>query len=215
MKQIYLFSGLGADYRAFEKLDFTGYETHHIQWIQPENRESIAQYAKRISGQIKTENPILIGLSFGGMVAVEVSKLVKTEKVILIASAKTKFEIPFYYRWAGQINLHKVLPLQWLIKANAINDWAFGVTSNSDKLLLKSILKDTDLLYLKWALNALVKWSNTDENHAIYHIHGTSDKILPFRYVNSQYVIKIGGHLMTVNKAALVSQEVSKILRQA
>ena len=215
MKQIYLFSGLGADYRAFEKLDFTGYETHHIQWIQPENRESIAQYAKRISGQIKTENPILIGLSFGGMVAVEVSKLVKTEKVILIASAKTKHDIPVYYRWAGQINLHKVLPLQWLVKANFINYWAFGVTNISDKLLLKSILKETDLRFFKWAMHAIVKWSNTEVNPAIYQIHGTTDRILPFRLVKAKYAIKKGGHLMTVNKAALVSQEVNKILRQA
>jgi pimeloyl-ACP methyl ester carboxylesterase len=155
---------------------------------------------------------MLIGLSFGGMVVVEVAKLIQAEKVILIASAKTKFDIPFYYRWAGQVNVHKLVPLQWLIKANAVSYWAFGVTNKADQLVLKVILKDTDLLFLKWALNAIVKWSNIDENHAIYHIHGTTDKILPFRYVNAQYVIKNGGHLMTITKPEVISKEINKIL---
>ncbi|MCU0467110.1 MAG: hypothetical protein MUF58_00795 [Arcicella sp.] len=34
MKPIYLFSGLGADKRVFEELDFFEYDPTFIQWIQ-------------------------------------------------------------------------------------------------------------------------------------------------------------------------------------
>jgi hypothetical protein len=212
MSQIYLFSGLGADYRAFEKLDFSNYTINHIQWIKPERNESIEAYAKRISTQVKHENPVFIGLSFGGIMAIEVSKYIQTQKIILIASSKTKYEIPFYYRFVGKLNLHKLAPTKMLKKANVINYWAFGVKSKSDQLLLKNILNDTDNVFLKWALDAIVKWENKEKNKAIFHIHGTADRILPYRFVNNAIKIKEGGHFMTINKSQELSQEIHKIL---
>ncbi len=109
-KELYIFSGLGADERVFQRLDFPGFSTTFIKWIVPQDKETIENYATRLLDQITTTNPTLIGLSFGGLIAVEVAKQIDTEKVILIASAKTKKEIPFYYRFAGQLGLQKLLP---------------------------------------------------------------------------------------------------------
>ena len=96
-KELYIFSGLGADERVFQRLDFSGFSPTFIKWIVPQDKETIENYATRLLDQITTTNPTLIGLSFGGLIAVEVAKQIDTEKVILIASAKTKKEIPFYW----------------------------------------------------------------------------------------------------------------------
>ena len=101
MYHIYLFSGLGADERVFQKLDFSNLQTTFIEWIEPLKNEGVENYVKRIIPQIKHPNPILIGLSFGGLIAIEVAKEITTEKVILIASAKNNKEIPFYFRLLG------------------------------------------------------------------------------------------------------------------
>ncbi|MEO1802961.1 MAG: alpha/beta hydrolase, partial [Cyanobacteria bacterium J06629_2] len=98
LKDIYCVSGLGADERVFQKLKFQGYQPVHIKWVEPEPQETIAEYTKRLTTQIKSECPILIGLSFGGIVAVEMSKHIATEKVILISSTKNQQEIPFYFQ---------------------------------------------------------------------------------------------------------------------
>jgi surfactin synthase thioesterase subunit len=82
-KELYIFSGLGADESVFQKLDFTGYRITFIHWMIPIKDESMNAYADRLLLQIKTKRPILIGLSFGGMMAIEVSKLIETEKIIL------------------------------------------------------------------------------------------------------------------------------------
>lgn len=42
--------------------------------------------------------------------AVEAAKEIDVEKIILIATTKTKNEAPFYYRYAGHLELHKLLP---------------------------------------------------------------------------------------------------------
>ena len=212
MKEIYLFSGLGADYRVFEKLDFSSFNITYINWIIPEKAESIVSYAYRISNQIKTENPILIGLSFGGLVAIEVSKHIKTEKIILLASAKTKLEIPFYYKLAGKLQLHKLIPARIFKSANFLSYWFFGINNKSEKLLLKNILKDTDASFLKWALNEIVNWENIKVEANLIHIHGSSDRILPIKYINVDFKVKNGGHFMTLNKDIELSNLIKNII---
>lgn len=209
-KEIYIFSGLGADERVFQRLDFSGYSTTFIKWIVPKDKETLEQYATRLLEQITTTKPTLIGLSFGGLVAVEVAKQIVTEKVILIASAKTKTEIPFYYRFAGQLGLHKLLPIRLLKSSNFITNWFFGTISTFDKELLKQILIDTDPTFLKWAIDRVARYSNQTQTQNILHIHGTSDRLLPLIFVKCNSTIKNGGHLMTLNNA----DELNQILRQ-
>lgn len=209
-KEIYLFSGLGADERVFQKLDFSGFHITHIKWIDPQEPETIESYASRIILQIKTVKPILIGLSFGGMMAVEVAKQIDTEKVILIASAKTGTEIPFYFRIAGQLRLHKLLSEKLLKRPSFFINWMFGANSESEKRLLKQILADTDGTFLKWAIDSITRWKNYTSTKNVFHIHGTHDKILPDWFVKCDARVKDGGHLMTLNKA----EEINSILHQ-
>ena len=209
-KELYIFSGLGADERVFQMLDFSGFSTTFIKWIVPQDKETIENYATRLLDQITTTKPTLIVLSFGGLIAVEVAKQIDTEKVILIASAKTKKEIPFYYRFAGQLGLHKLLPTRLLKKSNFFTNWFFGTSSTFDKELLKQILIDTDPTFLKWAIDKVTSWTNQTQTKNLFHIHGTSDKILPISFIKCNSTIKSGGHLMTLNKA----DELNQILRQ-
>jgi pimeloyl-ACP methyl ester carboxylesterase len=209
-KELYIFSGLGADESVFQRLDFSGFSTTYIKWTVPLNKETIENYATRLIDQITSTKPILIGLSFGGLMAVEVAKQIDTEKVILIASAKTRKEIPFYYRWAGQVGLHKLLPTKLLKSSNFITNWFFGTSSMFECQLLKQILLDTDPIFLNWAIDKIVRWKNNTPTKNIFHIHGTSDRILPLCFVDCNVTINDGGHLMTLNK----SDELTKIIRQ-
>ncbi|MVM37051.1 alpha/beta hydrolase [Spirosoma sp. HMF3257] len=209
-KKLYIFSGLGADERAFQRLDFSGFSPTFIKWIVPQEKETIEHYTTRILEQIKTTKPTLIGLSFGGIIAIEVSKQIDTEKVILIASAKENTEIPFYYRFAGHLGFHNLLPTRLLKSSNFMTNWFFGAKSTFDKQILRQILMDTDPVFLKWAIDKVARWKNQKLPKNLFHIHGTSDKILPFRYVNCNGAIKNGGHLMTLNRA----DELNNILRQ-
>jgi pimeloyl-ACP methyl ester carboxylesterase len=209
-KKVYLFSGLGVDERVFRNLIFEGYDTTFIKWISPEKNEAIEVYAKRISQQIKTEKPILIGLSFGGIMAIEVSKIIECEKIILISSAKTKYEIPWYYRLAGKTKIQRILPEKIFTQSNAMLNWFFGVNTPEEKLLLKTILNESDPEFNRWGIDKIVSWKNKIIPKNLTHIHGTSDRILPSRYVKKDFTIEKGGHFMVLNKA----EEINVILKQ-
>lgn len=212
MKNIYIFSGLGADERVFKKLDFSGYEITFVRWIAPNKNETIAHYALRLTKQIKTNRPILIGLSFGGMMATEVAKLIDTEKIIIIASAKTYQEIPVYYRLAGLLKLHKLIPTAVLKTPNMFSNCLFGAESVADKDMLASIMVDTEPNFLVWAIDKVVNWKNKTIHKNLVHIHGTADKILPLYFVKSDIIVNGGGHLMTLNKAEELTQKIRSLL---
>ncbi len=208
-KQLYILSGLGADERVFQRLDFTGFETTFIKWNNPYDKESIEHYSKRLLDQITTINPTIIGLSFGGIIAIEIAKQIKTEKVILISSAKTKFEIPFYFRFIGLLGIHKFFPTTVLKSSNFMTNYFFGAKTNFDRQLLKQILNDTDPIFLKWAIERITRWTNQAEINNLFHIHGKHDRILPNIFIKCNLTIKEGGHLMILNE----SEQMNKILK--
>lgn len=192
---IYILSGLGADERVFKRLDFTGLNVAFIKW-QPQIGLSLKDYATLHLPQVKATNPILIGLSFGGIIAIEIAKQIAIKKVILISSIKNKHELPFYFKWLGKSKLVNLLPNYFLTHTNTISNWLFGVHTKEEKQLLKDILNDSNPAYLKWAMLKIMCWQNETEIPSLTHIHGTNDNILPYKYVKSNYTISNGGHFM-------------------
>ena len=104
-KHIYLISGLGADERVFSRLEFpAGYETHFLPWIQPLTpTEPIEEYAARMARRILHPNPVLLGLSFGGMMSIEIARHIPVERVVLLSSVKQKQELPTLTDYAVRI----------------------------------------------------------------------------------------------------------------
>ncbi|HEY9769378.1 MAG TPA: alpha/beta hydrolase [Coleofasciculaceae cyanobacterium] len=213
LKDIYCLSGLGADERVFQNLKFQGYKPVHIYWLEPKKRESIADYTQRLTAQIKLERPILIGLSFGGIIAVEIAKQIDTEKVILISSTKNKQEIPFYFKMFRWLPIYLLLPAKLLLWfGKIIASWFFGIETIDERKLLNAILFDTNAHFVKWAIHQIVIWKNELIPHNVYHIHGEGDRIFPFQFVREDFSVEKGGHLMIMSRADCISNLIQKIV---
>ena len=210
MKELFLLSGLGADKRIFDFMDLTNYKLNYIEWIEPIEKESIESYAHRILDQIPIDKPILLGVSFGGMMAIEIAKLIETEKIILISSIKTRNELPGYFKLIGFLRLNRFVPAVLLKKVNLFTYWIFGVYSKHDRDLLKRTITETDSKFLAWAIDKIVNWKNKAVLKDITHIHGTHDRLLPI--TESEYQISGGGHLMMINKSSEISRVINSLL---
>ena len=207
----YFISGLGADKMAFKKIKLPeAYEPVYLDWIPPEKNESLTNYARRFSSLIKSNDAfILIGLSFGGMLALEIARLRNPMKTIIISSIATSNELPWYFKRAGKIGLHKTLPVK-LMKASTILKNLMGVGSKEDKAIIYNYAKFADPNLVRWSLHAIVSWDQPDRLPGVVHLHGSNDRMLPVKYTHPDYIIKDGGHLMIFNKA----DEVNKILNE-
>lgn len=215
MKHLFLFSGLGADHRVFQFLDLSGFSVSYIKWLEPLARESMQEYAARLTAQINVDKPVLVGLSFGGMMAMEVAKHIATEKIVLISSAKTQKEIPPYFRIAGKLKLNKIVALTAAKKPNALAYRMMGAETAAEKSLMKTILTETDPVFFKWAIEKVVTWNNKVLHENVVHIHGKKDLLLPHRFVKADYSIENGTHLMTVQHAKEVSEMLRRIINPA
>ncbi|PJZ75310.1 alpha/beta hydrolase [Leptospira neocaledonica] len=214
MKNIYLISGLGADERVFRNIDFRGENPKHIRWINPFINESLESYSKRLLNQIESKNElILIGVSFGGIIASEIAKHVIAKKIIIISSIKSSFEKPLIYRIINFSGLINLIPSFLLKLYNPILAYFFGISSLEDKELLKSFLSKTDGRFIKWALKSILKWNNEMYPPYLFHIHGSNDMLFPSRLIGQVILIADGGHFMVLNKAEEISLKLREILK--
>jgi pimeloyl-ACP methyl ester carboxylesterase len=211
-KNIYCISGLGADERAFDRLSIRGYSLHHLNWISPAPNESLSSYASRMVNKIKENNPVILGLSFGGMIAIEMAKQIATEKLILISTVKTYAEIPNWMRVAGMLRLHRVIPIKPNRFTEKADDRRMGIETKEEKNFVDHYRKNVDQKYVSWAVNQILNWKNTWIPSNAFHIHGENDRMFPLKNIQANYIVKNGTHIMILNKADEISAIIEQIL---
>jgi pimeloyl-ACP methyl ester carboxylesterase len=211
---VYFISGLGADERVFQFLDLSKIEHRFIKWNEPKRNESLSNYCKELVEQIdKTNEIILIGISFGGIIAQEISKLVDCKKVIIISSVKSKDEFSWQLKLASLLQIHKIVPLWFITFSNTLTaDYYFNTESKGESKLLHQIIKDTNPKFLVWAIHQIMNWDSAKHSENLIHIHGTSDKIFPLKNIKDAIEIPNGGHFMIVNKASQIERLIFELL---
>lgn len=212
MKKVYFISGLGADQRVFSFLDLAFCDPVFINWIKPFHREALKDYALRLRSSIPDPDPAIVGISFGGMLVTEMAKSDKNVNGIIISSNKTSNEFPNYLRYAKTFPLYKWLPGKLSKRALLSLKWILGPRGEKQEKLLRDIILDSDSKFISWALGAIFNWKNKEVPDHLVHIHGTDDKLLPYRFVKPNYTINGGTHVMVMNNADEVSAILKKLL---
>jgi len=209
--KIYAISGLGADKRVFDYLNLD-VKLISVEWIEPIKNEKIIEYCKRLSEVIDTsEKFCLLGVSYGGLIATEISKFLKPELTILISSAETNKELRWIYKWFGKTKLVKLFPEKLFDPPRWIAHILFGTKK---KKLLSQILDDTDLNFAKWAVGELITWENETRLNNVLKINGTRDKLIPPKGNSEMILIDGGEHLMIVDRAEEISMLINKQLNK-
>lgn len=211
--KVYFIAGLGADSRVFKHIKLpVGYEMAHLPWIKPEPKESLAHYAARMSVNIEDDQPFMLaGLSMGGMIATEITKIKQPAATILFSSVATSQQLPKRFRVAQTLQLHKFVPIG-LLKNISIFKRMFTADSKDDQRVLIEMIKDCDADFIRWAIGAILSWRNDSIPSPLLHIHGTKDEILPFKYAHPTHAINKGSHVMILSKAAEINVILNNML---
>ncbi|WP_207532530.1 alpha/beta fold hydrolase [Desertivirga arenae] len=212
--KVYFLSGLGADRRAFQNVRLPkGYEMVHLDWIDHFEEESLESYARRMAAEIDAEQPFMLaGLSFGGIVAIEISKFLPPQKLILISTVAIYKNLPFAYRLAGDLKLYKILPERKSSLIKPFLYWFFGPLDKPGRKLIDAFFEQTQPKHINWALGRISMWRNTEISVPYIHLHGKRDRAFPLRLIKADYVIN-GGHLCVFMNAAEINDVLSKVLQ--
>ena len=213
--QLFFISGLGADHRAFDRIKLDGYEQTHLPWIIPEWKDTMHTYARKMAEPIlKAENPVVIGLSLGGMLASEMTTFIPNMNAILVSSIKSHTER------SNILRLGRIFPVQGLMPPNTMQRMTFFWKMAQQKRLkgdadhMIQMFQEQDDKFLRWAILHAPKWRGKGDETRITHIHGTADRMFPSKRINNFIPVHGGTHLMVYVKGEEVSQLIQQELNR-
>ena len=119
--------GMAASPRIFEYIQLPEqYELIKLSWIPPNEKEDLSDYALRMCERIEHKTPVLLGVSFGGILVQEMAKHIDVLKLIVVSSVKSNAELTISMKLAKTTGAHKLLPTQWIKNLESLALYVFG-----------------------------------------------------------------------------------------
>ena len=216
-RPIYFISGLGATRVAFENTKVPkGWSMHFIDWIEVEDEdEPLEDYVKRLSAQVKHKKPVFAGLSFGGIIAMELTKLYKGSFAIMLSSFRHKGDLAVSLRVLLSMKAYRLIPN---IEMNAIRKLvrkAYAVNSKVTEQKLVEMMGQESPMFLRWSCKQIDLYEYNLEAEVILHpIIGTKDKLVDIW--NDAEVLQVDGgtHISVYSNHNVVNKYIATILGQ-
>lgn len=214
---IYFMPGMAANSLIFENLDFNKdfFECHYLEWIEPLRKESLEAYCQRLTHNIHHPNPVLIGVSFGGIIVQEIAKLIPVEQVVIISSVKDPSEFPWRMKFARSYKAYYLFPTRYI---NFIERISKKIVSSKKIIhridMYQKYLTVRSNNYLKWALKNTIEWRNEHPIKNILHIHGSKDHIFPVNRIKNAIVLKNATHILVLLQAKWINENLPKLLNK-
>lgn len=211
---VYCMPGLAANPRIFERIELPDdrYKIHWLDWLLPKPGEEIKQYASRMCSRIPHEEPVLIGVSFGGVIVQEMAQLMPVKRVIIISSVKSEKELPRRMKLARRTGFFRILPTSLARHVDYFENLALGDFLKKRVALYKKYMSITDTRYLDWAIEKMVCWDQPEPMSGVVHIHGNKDEIFPIKYIRGCIVVPGGTHIMIINRFRWFNENLEMII---
>jgi len=211
----YFVPGLAASKEIFKniRLPEDQFEIHILEWLIPEKGEALSAYAQRMAERVVHQDVVLIGVSFGGVVAQEMCAFFKPKQLIIISSVKTKHELPKRLKAVRKTGIYKLVPTGWALSVKDLTKLAIGPRSRKRLKLYQQYLWMRDKRYLDWAIKQMVCWERETPLTDITHIHGDADIVFPIKNIEATHILPQGTHIMILNKGSKVSKLLENIMK--
>ena len=207
---VYLLPGMAGGDRIFDRLGPLLPNARAINWIDPRSDESLAKYAVRIAAEVTEADCFIAGVSFGGVVALEVSRIVQPRGCFLISSNPNQLP-PWLRIWrifAGS-DCQRTL--------NGIGRVASIIPRKSRTRSTGRITKLAGAAggWQRWATSAVLGWRPDCRvaDVSIIQIHGDADATFPIRYVTPDIIIPTGGHVLPLTHPNAVADAMLSVMQ--
>jgi alpha/beta superfamily hydrolase len=207
--------GLAASSLIFERIRLPEslFEIHLLDWELPIGDESLPTYAERMSKKITAPNPVLIGVSFGGILVQEMAAYLNPLKVIIISSVKSNVEFPRRMKIAKTTKAYKLIPTSIFSNIEKLSAFSFGKSIGQRLKLYERYLSVRDVNYLDWAIERVLLWDRSQMDPNVIHIHGDADEVFPIQYIKDCIVVKGGTHVMILSKYKWLNENLPAIIQ--
>lgn len=200
---VYLMPGMAASPLIFENIHLPPdrFEVHLLDWFLPDPGMDLKAYARKMCERVDRPDPVLLGVSFGGMLVQEMAKVIHPVKTIIVSSVKSRAELPKRMIFAKYTKIHKLLPTGLVGNVELLAKYAFGESVTKRLHLYEKYLSLRDRRYIDWSIDQIVNWDQVDPPENLVHIQGERDTVFPLANIKQCIVVKNGTHTMIIHRA--------------
>jgi esterase/lipase len=212
---VYFMPGMAASSAIFERISLPEdlFEIHLLNWILPNRKETLQEYAKRMAENVIHDDVVLVGVSFGGILVQEMKQYLNVRKVIIISSVKSNRELPRRMKFAKKTKVHKLIPTRIFEHIEIFSKYTLGLKMIKKRLqLYEKFLAVRQREYIDWSINQIINWERKEIDNSVIHIHGDNDNIFPIKYIGKCVVVSEGTHIMILNKYRWINTNLPKII---
>jgi pimeloyl-ACP methyl ester carboxylesterase len=210
--------GLGGDARLFAPL------ARHLPvrvapWLPVRSRDSVGDYAQRLTAcDLMQRRPLVVGVSMGGMIALELARRLPVAGVVLISSCRSADAIAPGLRraegwtrpWHPQlVRMARAIPPGIWYRSSLRRPW--------HRMVAAAMAADCDPHLASWAAQAICRWPGVPApDHPLLRIHGDEDRLIPLVRLDGHpdLVLRGGGHLSVMTRAAQIAPLIDRFHRR-
>jgi len=214
MPKLFLFTGLGASVRLFERLRVPGVELSIVELTVPELGDDLPAYARRLGeAQGLTQDSLVGGCSFGGMIAAEIAMQCGARVCIQIGSALSPRQIPAHLKAAEWCS--RLLPdfvFRHCPRDSRLLMRYFEPLGATEREILMDMLLRADVTLVRRGAKMILRWRGVSKLSCPHFIvHGDADRQIRAPRVSdvpAEAVLQLiagAGHVFTLTHAQAVS----------
>ncbi len=207
---IYLIPGMTTDYPVYSRLLPILPNASVVDYLPPKDDEPLVDYAWRMASGLRAQS-YLVGVSFGGIVALEIARILRPRGCVLISSIRHPCELPPWFRvWRlfGGRNCGR-----WLRFVGGLA----SLTPRSVRSV--STMRAAGLAgrrgsWHRWATAAVIDWqpSRQFDGCPLLQIHGTADSTFPIRYTHPDISVSGGQHALPISHPAEIAEAICEFM---
>jgi pimeloyl-ACP methyl ester carboxylesterase/N-acetylglutamate synthase-like GNAT family acetyltransferase len=217
MTRLVLLPGLGTSGRLFDPQRRAFPDLEVPAWLEPRPAETLAAYGHRMAAALRGYGSSLVlgGVSFGGMVALEMARHLEPRAVILIASCTTGQALTPTARALARVGRRVPRALSVPPALAPLFAWAFGAGGGDERDLLVEVIRTSRPALVRWGLGAIAAWRpGAPPACPVRHVHGAADRLLRASRVHADRLLPGGGHLINLTHAEAVNAFVREVVEE-
>jgi pimeloyl-ACP methyl ester carboxylesterase len=194
MKKWFLLPGMGATSAMYDALrPEIEFEVNFLDWPAYRGEPTYRDVAKSVIGEYDiSDGDIVGGASLGGMVALEIAKLIKPKAIVLLGSAINRREV--------QSMLSVLAPL-----AAAAPISLMQCIAGKQHSLVAKMFSQSDPEFIRNMCLYLPSWPGYSEpDEVLFRLHGRKDRIIPCPAAGVT-VVEDAGHLLAITHSQKVA----------
>ncbi len=208
MNKVLIFTGLGANRSAFDNISFPpNWSVEFYDWSYNFKHLSLIEYVQNIRKEYLGDFDIVIGLSFGSIIAQEFSLLCDhPPKIIILSGIRSRDQLTLLRLL---LPILKMIPSKLFEIPNPIIHWLFSTNNPKARKVLSQIISQSNGAFVKWCLINLASWREKELKSPIVSIHGEADRLLKAPQITDLFKVK-GGHFAVYQNA----EEINKVFSE-